>query len=163
MQTVKEKVTRGTPHVRKTPARAKAESLRQALLKLGPTLLRVEDFTLDMPLRQLEVCLALSVSRMTMSEIGRSLGVSLSGLTQIADRLERAGMVERFSNEADRRVRFLQLTSKAQGLMEAHKESQLARIANCLEQFSAAESARLLDSLQKLVDIAAGGLQPGVT
>src|SRR5690349_21368914 len=112
-------------------ARAKAASLRQALLMLGPSLFRVEDFTLDMPLRQLEICVALAERRLAMSEIARKLRISLSGLTQIADRLERAGMVERVFNEEDRRVRFLQLTSKAMKLMEAHQEAQLSRMAKC--------------------------------
>lgn len=143
-----------------SPSRKKAESLRLALLQLGPALLRVEDFTLDLPLRQLEVCVALAERRLTMSEIARRLGISLSALTQIADRLERAGMVERVFNELDRRVRFLQLTPKANGMMGAHKEAQLAKMADCLERLSEAESAQLLNSLQKLVGAATGELQP---
>lgn len=146
--------TRRLPASRTTPARTKAESLRQALLMLGPSLLRVEDFTLDLPLRQLEICLALAKGRLAMSEIARRLRISLSALTQIADRLERGGMVERVFNESDRRVRFLQLTAKAKMLMEAHQETQLSRMASCLELLSNTESTQLLASLQKLVSVA---------
>ena len=39
-----------------------------------------------------------------MSALGRKLGVSLSAMTQIADRLERADMVKRVAEDSDRRV-----------------------------------------------------------
>ena len=48
-----------------------------------------------------------------MSSLGRELGVSLSAITQIADRLERAGLVTRVAKGGDRRVRRLELTRAA--------------------------------------------------
>ena len=56
---------------------AQARALRAALLALGKGLLSVDDSTLDLPLRQLRVCLTLCGGRESMSELSRELGVSL--------------------------------------------------------------------------------------
>ena len=40
----------------------------------------------------------------TVSEIANYLGTSLSSVTQLTDRLVKSGMIERLSDEADRRV-----------------------------------------------------------
>src|SRR5689334_11469103 len=50
----------------------------------------------ELPLRQFRVCLALYQEPRSMSQLGRELQFSLSAMTQIADRLERAGMVTRW-------------------------------------------------------------------
>ena len=45
----------------------------------------------ELPLAQLRVCGVLCDGPRPMSAVSRELGVSLSAMTQIADRLERAG------------------------------------------------------------------------
>ena len=58
----------------------------------------------DLPLRQLRVCGILHGGPQSMSALSRDLDVSLSALTQIADRLERAQLVVRETAGSDRRV-----------------------------------------------------------
>ncbi len=73
-----------------------------------------DDLAADLPLAQLRVCAILRDGPHPMSVLSRELGVSLSAMTQIADRLERAKMVSRVAEDSDRRVRCLQLTQKGE-------------------------------------------------
>src|ERR1041385_5838242 len=93
----------------------------QAIAGILPLLTRqlfVADDSLaaQLPLAQLRVCGILFGGRPSMSVLGRELGMSLSAMTQIADRLERARLVKRVSVGADRRVRCLQLTGRGEKL-----------------------------------------------
>jgi DNA-binding MarR family transcriptional regulator len=87
----------------------------------------------------------------SMSEISRELGMSLSAMTQIADRLERAGLVERVFPGADRRVRNLQLTERGREFMRHHEEAQLHRMASVLERLSGQQVSDILESVNVLV------------
>ena len=49
-----------------------------------------------------------------MSALSREFGVSLSAMTRIADRLERARLVKRVAEGGDRRIRHLQLTPRGE-------------------------------------------------
>jgi DNA-binding transcriptional ArsR family regulator len=75
-----------------SPEVAEADALLMSVVR---DLLYVEDRTSDLPLRQLHVCATLYDGPLSMSKLSRKLGVSLSAMTQIADRLEAAGMVAR--------------------------------------------------------------------
>jgi DNA-binding MarR family transcriptional regulator len=131
---------------------AQARALRAALLNLGKGLLSVDDSTLDLPLRQLRVCLTLCGGMESMSDLSRELGVSLSAMTQVANRLERQGLVERVFDGSDRRVRFLRLTERGEALMRSHEEAQLRRMERCLRQMGQQEAEHVLKSLGALVD-----------
>ncbi len=48
--------------------------------------------------------------RMTVSDVAREFGVSLSAVTASADRMNRIDLLRRFRDEADRRVVWLDLT-----------------------------------------------------
>src|SRR5215472_9587622 len=74
-------------------------------------------FTLDpshpaneLPVAQLRVCVILQAGPRTVSAVSEELGISVSATTQIADRLERAGLVERVAERDDRRMKLLRLT-----------------------------------------------------
>lgn len=58
----------------------------------------------------------LSMGRVTVSELSEHLGVSLSAITSLIDRLKKSGYVERSRDEQDRRLVWLDLTP--QGLRE---------------------------------------------
>lgn len=85
-----------------------------------------------LPLRQLRVCLTLYEAPRSMSEISRELGFSLSAMTQIADRLERAGLVTRWFEGPDRRVRRLRLTPRARRMLRIREEARIRRVAAVL-------------------------------
>ena len=83
-------------------------------------------FTLDpshpaneLPVAQLRVCTILQAGPRTVSAISEELGISVSASTQIADRLERAGFVERVAGQDDRRMKKLQLTLHGAEVLQA--------------------------------------------
>src|SRR5262245_49890850 len=123
-----------------SPARA----VHSALLGFGRNLLTVDDPTLDLPVRQLKVCLTLLRRSCSMSEISREIRLSPSAMTQVSDRLVRRGLVERVFQDEDRRVRKLKLTPKGLHLMSTHEAKQLQRIATALEQLSDSELKQML-------------------
>lgn len=130
------------------------EEARQfhALLKgLLPLLLNVEDATAEFPLRQLKVCAQLFEGPRSMSELSRQMGVTQSAMTQTADRLERAGLVERTFLGPDRRVRLLQLTAAGQAMIRSHEEAHVRRIADTLERLSDVQVKSVLDSLATML------------
>ncbi len=132
---------------------AQARDLASLLHGLIENLLVVdEDATAELPLRQFRVCLTLFKQPSSMSEISRKMGVSLSAMTQTADRLERAGMVTRQFQSTDRRVRLLRLTERGQRLMRAHEEVRLRRIMGALERMSAKESETILAAFECLLN-----------
>ena len=90
----------------------------------------------DLPLAQLRVCGILFDGPQRMSELSRELGVSLSSMTQIADRLERTQLVERVSDESDRRIRCLQLTDRGEEIMRRHEDSRVRSILAALKENS---------------------------
>ncbi len=92
-----------------------------------------DNLAAKLPLTQLKVCGVLFRGPRRMSGLSRELGVSLSSLTQIADRLESAGMVKRVAYGADRRVRYLQLTARGKGLIRLREDARVRRTRAVLE------------------------------
>jgi len=110
----------------------------------------LHDPAVELPLAQLRVCNLLHDGLRPMSSLGRELGVSLSAITQIADRLERAGLVNRVARGNDRRVRCLQLTNRGEKMMCRHDEARIRRMAAVLGHLTPKarkETAATLDML----------------
>ena len=114
----------------------------------------------NLPLAQLRLCGILSDGPRPMSALSRELGVSLSALTQIADRLERARLVKRVAEESDRRVRCLQLTARAEKMMRKRREGRVLRALAVLEHLPAPQRKAVRASLETLVH-ACSALQVG--
>jgi DNA-binding MarR family transcriptional regulator len=129
---------------------SQAESVHTAVRTVVRNLLSVDDSMMDLPLRQLKVCMSLYRRSRAMSDIGRELGLSPSAVTQVSDRLERRGLIERVSQDEDRRVRKLRLTRKGQQLVRSREDKQLRRIADALEQLSENEIDQLMAGLEIL-------------
>src|SRR5438128_8143690 len=87
-----------------------AAQLECLLPKLMRRLFTLQDAVSQLPLAQLRLCTILQGGPRPMSVLGEELSISVSAVTQIADRLERAGLVERVSEAEDRRMRRLRLT-----------------------------------------------------
>jgi DNA-binding MarR family transcriptional regulator len=110
----------------------------------------------QMPLAQLRVCGALYGGPRPMSALSRELGVSLSAMTQIADRLERARLVKRVADGMDRRIRCLQLTERGQKLMRLREDARNRRVLAVLEHLSPEARSEVLAALEILVEACAG-------
>ena len=74
-----------------------------------------------------------------------------SAITQIADRLERAGLVTRVAKGADRRVRRLELTERGQTMMRLHEQARIQRMSAALEHLSPEQRQEVTAALQALI------------
>ena len=110
-----------------------------------------DDPAVELPLAQLRVCSVLHQGPQSMSAISRELGVSLSAMTQIADRLEHAQLVQRIARDDDRRVRCLQLTERGEKMMRLHEEVHVRRIATALEHLSLDARNGVTAALQTMI------------
>ncbi len=127
-----------------------AKRMTELLMSLMRDIFAVDVQASELPMRQLRVCAMLYEGSRSMSSLSRELGVSLSAMTQIADRLERAHLVKRAFEGTDRRVRCLQLTPRAQRIMRLRENSRIQRASAALEQLTPEEQANVLTTLQAL-------------
>jgi DNA-binding MarR family transcriptional regulator len=90
-----------------------------------------------------------------VSRYGGELGLARSTITNLVDRLERAGLVARVAGPGDRRVTLVRLTAAGQDAMEARArfaESDVARRLLALEE---ADQVALAEILERLLAIPA--------
>jgi DNA-binding MarR family transcriptional regulator len=86
-----------------------------------------------------------------MSDLSRELAVSLSAMTQIADRLERAKLVRRVSTANDRRIRRLQLTDRGKRVMQLHETARIDRVLAVFELLTPKTRKEALATLETLL------------
>lgn len=102
-----------------------------------------------------------------MSELAKSIGITLATLTVACDKLEAKGLVSRARSHTDRRVVNITLTPKGRAAYEHHKAFHERMIASVLDTLSPEQTAVLVQSLEKLQDFfrqeesAAGGEDNG--
>lgn len=104
-----------------------------------------------LPLAQLRVCAILSDGPRSMSDLSRELAVSLSAMTQIGDRLERARLVKRVAAANDRRVRRLQLTDRGRRLIRLHEDARVQRVLAVFKRLPAKTRTEAVVTLQTLL------------
>jgi DNA-binding MarR family transcriptional regulator len=126
------------------------------LASLIPTLMRQiftlgDDLAVDLPLAQIRVCMILREGSRPMSALSQELSVSLSAMTQIADRLERAKLVNRVPDPSDRRIRCLQLTQQGEKIMQRHENSRIQNILAVLNYLSPGARVEILTALEMLM------------
>ncbi len=113
----------------------------------------------DMPIAQLRLCsLLLTQESPTLSQVADELHISASAATQLADRLEKAGMVERVASsaaqgECDRRARYLRLTEKGFTLMQSRRQFRQSGARRALSHLLPEDRERLLEVLEKLLAV----------
>lgn len=110
-----------------------------------------DDPALELPITQLRVCSILQSGPATMTVLGDELAISLSAVTQIADRLERAGMVERIADAEDRRMKKLVLTPHGVSVMRARWERRVRHCSGALQGLPQARRAEVLSALRDLL------------
>lgn len=118
--------------------RSQAIKLEDMIPKLANRLfeLDMEHPAAEMPLAQLRVCIMLQHGPAPLSMIADELRISNSAATQIADRLEKSGLVERLPEAGDRRIKKLALTKSGMEVMSSRLEARLDRISNVLSRIS---------------------------
>lgn len=105
-----------------------------------------------LPLAQLRLCSILHDGPKTMSALSKDLHISLSAVTQVADRLEKSGLVERVCETEDRRVKCLQLTKDGRSMMSERKMKRIGRIYDVLNYLTLEEREKAISGLKVLLD-----------
>lgn len=96
------------------------------------------DHTRTLPVGQLAVlCHVGKLSSVSTSALAKMHGSSVSAITQIADELEKKGLLSRGASPGDKRVTLLQLTEKGtaakremQELIQKHAAAALGQLTN---------------------------------
>ena len=96
-------------------------------------------------LRVLEILGAVPVSR-----LGAELGLARSSATNLVDRLERAGLVDRSTSHEDRRVTLVRPSSAGFTALESFGMVRESEFARRLLSLDAAEQATLADLLERI-------------
>jgi len=109
-----------------------------------------DDPAMDLPVGQLRVCGVLQDGPRTMSALSKELGISHSATTQLADRLEKAGLVERVVEADDRRVKCLQLTSRGARIMGTRRQRRVRRAEDALSVLTPDQRAGIVSALEML-------------
>ena len=87
----------------------------------------------------------------SQSEVARLLGLSGASVVQIADDLERRGLVERRRDPADRRTQRLHLRPGADQTIDRARGIAATCVGSQLAELSDPEAARLVDLLHRFV------------
>jgi DNA-binding MarR family transcriptional regulator len=88
--------------------------------------------------------------RMRPTDFAGTLMLTSSGTTKRLDRLERAGLITRAPDPADRRGILIELTAAGRKLIDAATEAHLENERRLLSALSESERRRLADVLRKL-------------
>jgi len=87
----------------------------------------------------------------TVGALAHSLGCNMGNLSGTLDRLEEGGYVERIVGEADRRARFIRVTSKGRKTKELiRKNFRNGRVCSALKQLSLQQLETLTEMLRSL-------------
>ncbi len=140
--------------------RTDAESLERILSAVMRAVHRnlVGDPLSDLPVAQLRLMRSLGTGDQTPSVLAEQLSTSVSAVTQMANRLEAAGMIEREEDTSDRRVRRLRLSAKGSQLVKCRREHRIQGAEKLLAALSADERHAAIAALEKLAS--AGTPQP---
>lgn len=114
--------------------------------------LEADDPGMELPVAQMRVCTVLIDGPKTMGAISRELGISHSAITQIADRLERAAMVERVPESEDRRCKSLRLTAFGVEKMRSRRERRVLRMQRAMDKLPPEDRAAVVSALRTLFD-----------
>jgi DNA-binding MarR family transcriptional regulator len=131
----------------------------RGMLRAHAALTKALDADLDaahaLPLSSYEVLMYLNDAegrRMRMRDLAASVSLSRSGLTRLADRLEREGLIRRESCPSDARGAYAVLTPAGAEKLAAARATHLAGVRSLfLQLFSDAELDALGDAWERVV------------
>ncbi len=94
-----------------------------------------------------------SRGRLTVSEVAEKLGVSLSAITALVDRLVKSGLVVRSRDEKDRRLVWLEATDKGKETMRNCMEGRKKVAEKYFSQLSEEDVQKLVDVYGKILSM----------
>lgn len=86
----------------------------------------------------------------TMGELCQKLFLACSTVTDLIDRMEKNGFVERFKDEKDRRVSRLRVLPAGFSVYEEVLKARQAYVSSMLEKLSPEEHQQIVTALEKL-------------
>ncbi|TVR70752.1 MAG: MarR family transcriptional regulator [Sphaerobacteraceae bacterium] len=104
----------------------------------------------ELSMAQFKALVFLSGGSARMGDLARFLGISLSSATNLADRLESKGLVQRDHDREDRRVVTCELTAEGRQTINRFWQIGRQQIEQLTEALSDSELRRIIDSLQLL-------------
>jgi DNA-binding MarR family transcriptional regulator len=140
--------------VTENDAKQQAAELTFLISALMRTLYSLEtgDLALELPLAQIRACAAITEEPLTITALSSALGISLSAATQLADRLEKAFLVERFVLPDDHRVKLLRMTPHGKQIIDARRARRVERTAKALDVLSAEDRTLVISSIRRLYE-----------
>jgi DNA-binding MarR family transcriptional regulator len=129
-----------------------AERLEELLPKVMRALSRTgkSDPLAGQSVAQIRMLRLLFADQRRPSSVSEELGLSLSAVTQMANRLEAAGLVKRVGDRDDRRFRYLQMTKRGRQLMQRRRDQRVLRAAELLQKLPCARQRAVLEALGDL-------------
>ncbi|MFB6467222.1 MarR family winged helix-turn-helix transcriptional regulator [Cytobacillus sp. Hz8] len=88
----------------------------------------------------------------TMGSLANHFNVSMSTVSQMIDRLEKWGYVQRETLARDARVKIVSLTEKGEKIIKEVRTSYLQQLTNGLSRFSEDEQEMFIGFLQQLAE-----------
>ncbi len=134
--------------------REQAIAINALFSKLARRLNKLEtgDPVIELPVAQMRVCVALLEKPRSMGCLSKELGISLSAVTQLADRLEKAELVERYVESDDLRIKRMRLSSHGEEIMRTRRERRVERLVKVLECMPADEREIVTPVFQRLYE-----------
>jgi len=145
----------------------RAAAWRSFITAYGVVIERIERELVEAglpPLGWYDVLLELSGApdrRLRMHELAEAVVLSRSGLTRLVDRIERAGLLRREPDPADRRGAFAVLTHEGRGMLKRMWPVYARGIAEHFGRHLSDEEARVLDQALSRVRTARGNPPSG--
>jgi DNA-binding MarR family transcriptional regulator len=91
-----------------------------------------------------------------VSDAARSFGITLPAVTQLVDRLEAKGFLERAEDRRDRRQVHLYLTRDGERLARGLEDLQVRGLAEVLNRLSSGDRKEVIRGIERLVSAARG-------
>ncbi len=112
-----------------------------------------DDQWIELPVGQIRVMRMLYGGPSTPSDLGSQLSLSVSAITQVCNRLETMGLLERSEDTDDRRVRHLRLSHSGYMLMHRRHASRVRSARMALAALDDEKQQAIIDSLEALLAV----------
>jgi len=104
-----------------------------------------------LPMAQLRMVRSLAGGPRVATDLSVELGMTASAISQTIQRLEKMGMIERHTDESDRRVRRIALSEEGARLLHERQGLRVERARKVLAEMPEEHRRRLIDSLDELI------------
>lgn len=111
----------------------------------------LSDFNITIP-QFTALQILINKGNMTIGELSKSMALACSTITDLIDRMEKAGLVVRKKDEKDKRVVRIEVLSKGYEILEKVLNKRIEFLSSKLVDFTYEEKVRLSLGLKALYD-----------